>query len=135
MAQVPSSRSVLSHSFPKTSRLLTSSQFQLVFKQAKFKAGSNSFLFLARPNQHDFARLGLVVGKKHCKLAVGRNRLKRHIRETFRHHQHKLGGIDAIVLARAGAANLSATELNSVLQKQWLKLTRVVEQSSEAEST
>jgi len=110
--------------FPKTSRLLAGAQFQRIFKQAAFKVSHAHFLILANNNDLAHPRLGLVVGKKHCRLAVGRNRLKRHIRETFRHWQHHLGGIDAIVLPRSGASELSDRALHQTLNQQWQRLAK-----------
>jgi len=113
---------VHSWTFPKSSRLLTSAQYQRIFQQSAFKVGHRYFLILASTNTQPQARLGLVVGKKHCRLAVGRNRLKRLIRETFRHWQHHLQGIDAIVLPRSGADQLANRELLKILNQQWQKL-------------
>ena len=120
--------------FPKSHRLLTGHQFQRIFQAADYKVGHTHLLILARANQLPHPRLGLVVGKKHCKTAVGRNRLKRCIRETFRHQQHHLPGIDAIVLPRAGAAELSNPELHALLQQQWRKLAKRLHQKPEETS-
>ena len=108
--------------FPKSSRLLNGAQFERVFKHAVIKVSHPHVLILAAPNVLSSARLGLVVGKKHCRLAVNRNRLKRHIRETFRQRQHHLLGIDAIVLPRSGADTLSDKDLHQLLLQQWQRV-------------
>jgi len=59
-------------------------------------------MFLAKDNGRGFNRLGLVISKKNVQHAVDRNRIKRHIRETFRQLQAPDRGMDVIVLARAG---------------------------------
>ena len=48
-------------------------------------------------NKMQHARLGLVVTKKGNAKAVRRNRIKRIVRETFRHHQANLGRYDIVV--------------------------------------
>lgn len=81
---------------------------------------------LAIPNELQRPRLGLVIGKKNIRLAVQRNRIKRHIRESFRLHQHKLPSVDVIVLARSQLDQLSDDRLNALLQKQWSRLSEQV---------
>ena len=92
--------------FPKAQRLLTSDDFQSVFADAPVRASHKYFLILARPNQKDAARLGLIIAKKHIRLATERNRMKRLIRETFRHQAATFAPIDVIVLARKGMDTL-----------------------------
>jgi ribonuclease P protein component len=115
---------VSSWTFPKSSRLLNSAQFQRIFQKAAVKVSHQHLLILANNNDCGYPRLGLVVGKKHCRLAVGRNRLKRHIRETFRHWQHHLGSIDAIVLPRSGTNQLTDKDLHLLLEQQWQRLAK-----------
>jgi len=58
-------------------------------------------------------RLGLAVSRKVDPHAVGRNRIKRVIRDAFRHCQADLAGGDYVVVARAGAARLGGNELRA----------------------
>lgn len=113
---------MVSQAFGKSLRLLTSSEFQSVFQDAPVRASHQNFLLLARFNQLDNPRLGVVVGKKHVRLATRRNRLKRHIRETFRLRQQTLSGLDVIVLARKGMDELSDQDLDAQLNRQWQRL-------------
>jgi len=108
--------------FSKHQRLLTATQFSSVFDHPPFKASNRYFLILAKPNQLSVGRLGLVVAKKNCKLAVSRNLVKRITRESFRQQQHNLQGIDAIVLARKGLENLSNQDIHQQLDQLWLKI-------------
>jgi ribonuclease P protein component len=50
-----------------------------------------------RGNGLGIARLGLIVPKRHLPRAVDRNRVKRVLREWFRHHQASLEGRDLLV--------------------------------------
>jgi len=51
---------------------------------------------LAGPNGLNIPRLGMIVPKKVIHTAVGRNRVKRLLREWFRLSQCDLGGLDLI---------------------------------------
>jgi ribonuclease P protein component len=113
--------------FGKSLRLLTSSDFQVVFDNAPIRASHKHFLILTRFNQLDRPRLGLIIGKKHVRLAHQRNRLKRHIRETFRLRQQSLRGLDVIVIARKGMDELSNPQLISQLNHQWQRIERQAE--------
>ena len=107
--------------FPKTHRLLNSSEFSRVFDAPSFKVHHSNFLVLARFNQLGHPRLGIVVAKKNVKRAVGRNQLKRITRETFRNKQHHLPAIDAIVLARRGCDKLTKEQLSETLNGLWTR--------------
>lgn len=110
--------------FTKSMRLLHSSDFQTVFDDAPLRTSHQHFLFLARINQLDRPRLGLVIAKKNIRHAVDRNRMKRLIRETFRAKQQQLAGIDVIVLARKGMNDATNTVLIEQLNGQWERLIR-----------
>ena len=77
------------------------------------------FTVLYRPNHAREARLGLAIGKKHCKLATGRNRLKRIVRESFRQHRRQLAGLDIVVLNQPAAAAASNGTLFDSLAQHW----------------
>ncbi|MGA9575183.1 MAG: ribonuclease P protein component [Lysobacterales bacterium] len=69
----------------------------------------------------------MAVSKKACAKAVGRNRIKRVVRENFR---SKMIGpvtdnaLDFVVLPTARAANQSNKILGESLSNHWQKLTR-----------
>ncbi len=77
------------------------------------------FTVLYKDNGEQEARLGLAISKKHCRLAVGRNRLKRAVRESFRHHRADLEGLDVVVLNRPAAMRASNKTLFDSLHKHW----------------
>jgi ribonuclease P protein component len=112
---------VVNYSFSRELRLLTPEDFQPVFKNA-IPAVSPHLTLLARKNNLDHPRIGMAIPKKHIKLAVGRNRIRRLVREQFRHKQNQLPAIDIVVIAKAGIADLSNQEINKVLDKLWRKL-------------
>ncbi len=112
---------MVDYSFSRELRLLTPEDFQPVFKNA-VPAVSPHLTLLARKNTLGRPRIGMAIPKKHIKLAVGRNRIRRIVREQFRHQQHQLPAIDIVVIAKAGIADLSNQEMNKVLDKLWRKL-------------
>jgi len=77
------------------------------------------FTVLYKDNGEQEARLGLAISKKLCKLAVGRNRLKRVVRESFRHHCAELAGLDVVVLNRPAAMRAGNKALFDSLQGHW----------------
>lgn len=103
--------------YPKTLRLLQASEFKAVFDQPDCKTSCREFLLLARFNDKTQPRLGLVIGKKSVRRAVGRNLIKRVMREQFRLQQHTLPQMDLVLLARRGADSLDSTQLATQLQQ------------------
>ena len=113
--------------FDKSLRLLNASEYQAVFDESRLKVSTAELLFLARINQLGRARLGLVIAKKNVRLSVQRNRVKRVIRETFRLNKHKLQGIDIIVLARRGLADIDNKQLHETCNQLWHQLEKRAE--------
>ena len=72
----------LARVFPKSRRLLKSSDFMLMKKQSKTYKG-HGFKIIARETNHSCSRLGLAVSSR-VGNAVKRNRIKRIAREVFR---------------------------------------------------
>ncbi len=109
--------------FPKTARLLEKKQFDQVFSQA-LKVSDRHFLILMHRQAKAFSekktvpRLGLIVSKKVDKRAVGRNRIKRQVRESFR-QQQQLPGCDFVVIGRPAACRASNAELRQSLDSLW----------------
>jgi ribonuclease P protein component len=116
-----------SFQFPKSVRLLTSEDYSDVFQAVDLRVSSKHFLILAHGKSLPKARLGIIVAKKHVKLAVQRNRVKRLLRESFRLRQASLPHLDLVVLAKKGIDRLDNPDCASELQHLWNKLSRKVE--------
>ena len=87
-----------------------------------YRLTDRCFTVLALSSQLDRPRLGLAISRKVARKAVTRNRIKRVIRESFRHWQTRLDSLDVVVLGRAGIATRSNSALNTALEKLWLQL-------------
>lgn len=107
--------------FPKSHRLLRPGDYGKVFDDVQLKVPHRNFLILATPNNLGHARVGLIFAKKNLKLSVQRNRIKRQVRETFR-HQLGLPGMDVIVLGRQGLADLDNQTISKYLNGLWQRL-------------
>jgi len=108
--------------FPRQVRLLSSGDFQKVFKQTGYRSVDQRLTVLARQNELGHARLGLAISKRTIRTAVGRNRVKRLVRESFRRHQKSLTGLDIVVLSRNAAPQASNPELVIALQTHWQRV-------------
>ena len=123
----PSPNHLLKQKFTRQSRMLRPAEFKRVFQQP-YRSGDNCFRILARTNGISCHRLGMAVSKKACPKAVGRNRIKRLVRESFRAQmtgQLADKALDFVVLPTAQAASKSNNTLVESLSVHWQKLTRI----------
>jgi ribonuclease P protein component len=77
---------------------------------------------LATPNALGSPRLGLAISRKVARTAVARNRIKRLVRESFRHNRELICPLDIVVLGRSGIATQTNDTLNTALEKLWKQL-------------
>lgn len=106
---------------PRRARLTGRNAFAGVFAQP-IKSSDRYFTVLARANALGYPRLGLAISRKVAKSAVVRNRIKRIVRESFRHHQPSLGGLDYVVMGRISVVEQSSAILFTALQRHWRRL-------------
>ncbi|MDT8319359.1 MAG: ribonuclease P protein component [Xanthomonadales bacterium] len=120
--------------FPRSARLLKPRDFQRVFARPRVCSDAY-FKLLTRDNDAGQTRIGMAVSKRVDRHAVGRNRIKRIVRESFRHWRadrrqtaleatgnHTSPGQDIVVLARPPAAMASNEQLFSSLGRLWKRL-------------
>lgn len=110
--------------FPPQARLTDAADFRFVFSQPGVSRDC-CFRILSRPNNRERSRLGLAVSARLCRRASGRNRLKRVIRESFRHHQAMLcdeNAMDIVVLPLPEAIGANNRTLFASLDMHWRKL-------------
>ncbi|MBI5330380.1 MAG: ribonuclease P protein component [Betaproteobacteria bacterium] len=85
----------MSHAYGWEKKLRKTDEFSSVFRFRCSYRGER-LVVLAAPNGLEHPRLGLIVPKKIIPTAVGRNRIKRLLREGFRLHQEHIAGLDVI---------------------------------------
>ena len=81
------------------------------------KHGSFFIVYYYPPEQDDFKRFGLVVGKKATGTNVKRNLVKRIIREAYRLQQHRLIDQQILILAKRDLKTVSAVDLRHDLDQ------------------
>lgn len=123
----PSDRKTLcpgARGFSRRVRLTEPADYQRVFKHCRCKATNRWLTLLATHNPLEHPRLGLAISRKVARHAVARNRIKRVVRESFRHRQAELGSLDIVVLGRNDVAAQSTRTLAAALDKLWTQLIR-----------
>jgi ribonuclease P protein component len=99
--------------FPRCAHLRASAEFQAVLGEGSRVSGASLRVHVKFAAQAAGARLGLTVGKRVDPRSVGRNRIRRVLRETFRLMRHELPAGDYVVLAKPESRTLPAAALRS----------------------
>jgi ribonuclease P protein component len=118
---LPTGGKVAGRRFTRSARLTDAKQYRQVFAGAE-RRGDRYFTVLSIANDAGEARLGMAVPRRQLPRAVDRNRLKRLIRESFRHHRATMASRDIVVLVKADAQRAGNAELTSALARHWRRL-------------
>jgi ribonuclease P protein component len=106
-------------SFPESARLTKRSQYLSLQRDGQ-RLVSPHFVFLWKQNRLSYSRLGITVTKR-ITSAVGRNRLKRLVREAYRLTSTSMNaisnGVDLVVIAKRGAPTLRYSQVSQELRK------------------
>ena len=109
-------------SLPRQARLTKPADFKRVFN-GPIVSADHAFKVLARRNDCGRPRLGMAVSRQVDRRAVGRNRIKRVIRESFRQYFANTGSAtDFVVLPRRESATICNRQLRRSLDKHWARL-------------
>ena len=87
------------------------------------RSGDPFFTVLFHSNELNRARLGFAISRQKIRLAVGRNRLRRLVRESFRKRAAALPSVDIVVLARDKARAAANSEIFASLESHWVRIT------------
>lgn len=118
--------------FPKSARLRQSQEFRSTLNQGVKTVCPHVVLFASPRTDENGTRLGLVVSKK-VGNSVTRNRVKRYLREAYRHlrpdidQEAVLKNLDLVVVARGSAAEADANEIAGALRHCLKRLCRQLE--------
>lgn len=100
--------------FTKSDRLRKRREFVDLSRRGK-SVSDRYFILSFQPNGRDRSRLGITVTKK-VGNAVIRNRLKRIVREFFRHNRSRINGsLDINVIVKQSAAGVSSQRAHALL--------------------
>lgn len=109
------------NSLSRRYRLNNAKDYRLVFDKPH-KVADAKYTILARSNQLDFPRIGIIVSKKNVPKAAERIRLKRVVRESFRINKSLLGSLDVIVICKKTSSFKLNQQLFKSLELLWHKL-------------
>lgn len=110
--------SVRPRRFPARRRLSLAEDYNLVFRRPVINLFVKPVRVLAVPNNLGHPRLGIKVPKRRVRLAIHRNRVRRIIREWFRHSS--FGAYDIVVLVHSHSkSNNNLVESLAEIHKQW----------------
>lgn len=103
-------------SFPKSARLLKPADFRFR-SYRRFDTPLFKFLY----SSDGTGRMGISISKKVLRRATARNRIRRLLKETFRHHRSALNNSDVHVIGLPGLTkvwrDLSREDINGVFEE------------------
>lgn len=108
-------------SYPRRLRITNSKLYTSVYK-TPYKASIAGIVVYAKPNKLVISRLGMAIPKRQLAEASKRNLVKRIIRESFRHNQQRIAGLDIIVTLKGKDGVLSKRQLRETVENLWEKL-------------
>ncbi len=115
-------------SFPRQLRLTRALEFQQVFKNNFRRAGAGITILVGKKSG-DSPRLGFAIARKQIPRAVGRNKLKRLFRESFRRAQHRLPTRDLVVMVRREILLIGPEKIRAALDQHWNSIIKQCEKS------
>ncbi len=107
--------------FPPGRRVRRKVDFEAGYRRGR-RFSDSLFTMTVRPNEVGGPRLGLAIAARTIGNAIARNRLRRMIRESFRHEQHRLPAADIIVGAKVGARHAPDPLRRQSLSALWKKI-------------
>ncbi|MFC4729139.1 ribonuclease P protein component [Coralloluteibacterium thermophilus] len=107
--------------FPRDARVRASAEYARVFADCRRIHGDAFRLHVHVHEAGAPARLGIAVSRRVSKRAVERNRIKRCVRESFRHVRARLPAADYVLVARPEAAGRDGATLRADLERLWTR--------------
>lgn len=105
------------YTFKRSLRLCKKKDFQYVYKHGKSYVDYHSILYVFKCSDEKTSKIGIAVGKK-LGNAVVRNKIKRLMREIYRHNSFKIkDGFNLIWIARRPLVNSDINTFNKSFKK------------------
>ena len=117
-------------SFPRRLRLTRAIEFKQVFRD-NFRCADACLTILIGRKEGECPRLGFAIARKQVPSAVGRNRLKRLFRESFRKAQHRLPPRDLVIMVRRNIVFAGTEKIRADLDQHWNSIIKQCEKSSQ----
>jgi ribonuclease P protein component len=93
-------RSARKEGYSRRYRFSAQGSFGSVLRGSRKIRGRFSTIHVVTARTAASSRLGIALTRKLVPRSVDRNRVKRLVREAFRHHALKLAGLDCVVMLR-----------------------------------
>lgn len=106
---------------PRTARLRRAADFAAL-RQTRGRVRGRFFMLRYGVNAAGTARLGMAVSRRVSLKAVERNRIKRLIRDSFRHRRAQLLPMDILVIAHRDASGQPGEALRADLDALWSRM-------------
>ena len=104
------------YSFPRSERLLRRREYLQIYDEGRKTVGRQFIFYLVRSESQE-RKIGIAVSRR-VGNAVVRNRVKRTIREVYRHHRPLLDNcMRMVIVARPAAAELSYAQSYEAIAK------------------
>jgi ribonuclease P protein component len=85
--------------FPEYNKLNKSSLYESLFRNGR-RVNTKNFTVIFKENGLGYPRYGHVVSRRVSRSAVKRNRIKRVLREFFRHNKSSLDSFDIVIIVK-----------------------------------
>jgi ribonuclease P protein component len=109
--------------FLRQYRLADKTLIRSIFTKSN-KIAYKNLLVRYKKNNEAYARLAIIISKHMIKKAVLRNQYRRIIRESFRHHQEMIKGLDLLVIMQSKCSTLDKQLFRKDVDGFWQKIAR-----------
>ena len=111
--------------FPHTAKLSQPDHYRRMFDSPKYKVSGSAISSPCNTRRDAVVQTGCCGRQKKHSPRRGRNRIKRLVREQFRHHPFE-AAMDLVVLARSGADQMDNPSVWQELERLWRTLEQKV---------
>lgn len=100
--------------FPAHNKLTKSSAYEFLLRNGR-RVNSGNFTLILDKNKLGYPRYGHIVSRKVSSSSVKRNRIKRVLREFFRHNKSSLDSLDLLIIVKKDISGNSSGRIHEEL--------------------